>query len=81
LIPGVVGNDRSVTEDSLEGGLLKYPQYTRPRSFMDLEVPPVLLSGNHGVIEAWRKAQMLKRTQEKRPDLWIQYQESLKQKS
>jgi len=81
LIPGVVGNDRSVTEDSLEGGLLKYPQYTRPRSFMDLEVPPVLLSGNHGAIEAWRKAQMLKRTQEKRPDLWIQYQESLKQKS
>ena len=78
LIPGVVGNDRSVSEDSLEGGLLKYPQYTRPRTFMDLDVPPVLLSGNHGAIEGWRRAQMLQRTQEKRPDLWSVYQESIK---
>ena len=81
LIPGVVGNDRSLSEDSLERGLLKYPQYTRPRSFMGLEVPPVLLSGNHGAIEAWRKEQSLKRTQEKRPDLWTKFQAEFKKGS
>lgn len=81
LIPGVVGNDRSLSEDSLEEGLLKYPQYTRPRVFMDLEVPPILLSGNHRAIEAWRQDQAQKRTQEKRPDLWSQYLEGLKKGS
>ena len=69
LIPGVVGNERSITEDSLERGLLKYPQYTRPREFMNKAVPEVLLSGNHGEIELWRRAQSIERTERKRPDL------------
>lgn len=69
-IPGVVGKEGSVTGDSLEGGLLKYPQYTRPREFQGREVPEVLLSGNHGKIREWREAQMRERTARKRPDLW-----------
>jgi tRNA (guanine37-N1)-methyltransferase len=69
LLPGVVGNERSLTEDSLEKGLLKYPQYTRPKEFQGLSVPDVLLSGDHKAIAAWRKDQMLKRTAAKRPDL------------
>jgi tRNA (guanine37-N1)-methyltransferase len=69
LVPGVVGNDRSVSEDSLEGGLLKYPQYTRPREYEGLAVPDVLLGGNHGEILKWRDAQRRSRTAKKRPDL------------
>ncbi len=74
FIPGVVGNDLSVSRDSLEPGeggkpLLKYPQYTRPREFQGREVPEVLLGGNHGEIERWRRAQSLERTRRKRPDL------------
>ncbi|OFZ00434.1 MAG: tRNA (guanosine(37)-N1)-methyltransferase TrmD [Bdellovibrionales bacterium GWC1_52_8] len=70
LLPGVVGNDRSLTEDSLERGLLKYPQYTRPREFQGREAPGVLLGGDHKQIAEWRSQQMLERTQRKRPDLW-----------
>lgn len=70
LLPGTVGNDRSLTEDSLENGLLKYPQYTRPREFQGLSVPEILLSGDHGAIHSWREERMLERTQKKRPDLW-----------
>jgi tRNA (guanine37-N1)-methyltransferase len=69
LVPGVVGNADSISEDSLEGDLLKYPQYTRPRVHEGLEVPEVLLSGDHGRIKAWRDEQRLKRTKERRPDL------------
>ncbi len=69
LIPGVVGNSRSLTEESLENGLLKYPQYTRPRIFKDLSVPEVLLKGDHSAIAEWRHAQRLERTIKKRPDL------------
>ncbi len=69
LIPGVVGREESVQNDSLEGGLLKYPQYTRPREFQGLEVPGVLLEGNHQAVAAWREAQMKERTARKRPDL------------
>lgn len=69
LVPGVVGNERSLTQDSLEGGLLKYPQYTRPRDFQGLSVPDVLLGGDHGAISRWRQAQMKERTARKRPDL------------
>jgi tRNA (guanine37-N1)-methyltransferase len=74
LISGVVGNDLSVTRDSLEsdeGGqtLLKYPQYTRPREFQGLAVPEILLGGNHGEIDRWRRAESLSRTRRKRPDL------------
>lgn len=76
LIPGVVGNERSVTQDSLENGLLKYPQYTRPREFQGLAVPDVLLSGDHGAIQEWREQQMNEVTQQKRPDLWRKLQTS-----
>ncbi len=70
LLPGVVGKQRSLTEDSLENGLLKYPQYTRPRVFQDLNVPDVLLSGDHAKIAQWRENQRRERTQRKRPDLF-----------
>jgi tRNA (guanine37-N1)-methyltransferase len=69
LIPGVVGNPESLTEESHEDGLLEYPSYTKPASWRDLEVPPVLLSGNHGAIAAWRREQQLERTRRVRPDL------------
>ena len=69
LLPGVVGNARSLSEESLEKGLLKYPQYTRPRSFRGKEVPPILLGGDHQAIRAWREAQRIERTRRKRPDL------------
>jgi len=72
LIPGVVGKDESIKNESFSDpmeGLLEYPQYTRPSVFNDLEVPEILLSGHHGQIEAWRREQSLKRTRAKRPDL------------
>ena len=78
LIPGVVGNAESVSRDSLEGGLLKAPQYTRPAEFLGKKVPDVLLSGNHAKIEAWRKAEAESRTRLKRPDLWTQFEQAQK---
>lgn len=68
-IPGVVGDDQSVTSDSLANGLLKYPQYTRPEALDGKSVPKVLLSGHHDQIETWRKKASLGRTWRKRPDL------------
>ncbi len=73
LIPGVVGNERSLSDESLENGLLKYPQFTRPREFQGQSVPDVLLEGDHGAIQRWRETQMKERTREKRPDLWEAY--------
>ena len=70
LIPGVLGNDESNVEESMEDGLLEYPHYTRPRSFRDLDVPSVLLSGNHRNIADWRRKQSLERTRMRRPDLF-----------
>jgi len=78
LIPGVVGNERSLTEESLEKGLLKYPQYTRPREFLGRSVPDVLLGGDHEAIAAWRQGEMERRTAEKRSDLWDLYSAALK---
>ena len=69
LIPGVLGGERSNLEDSFEGGVLEYPQYTRPRVFQGEEVPAVLLSGDHEKIRLWRRTESLKRTLERRPDL------------
>ena len=69
LVPGVVGSEDSVSEDSLTTGLLQHPLYTRPPSYRDAEVPPVLLSGNHGEISRWRRRQSLLRTLQRRPDL------------
>jgi tRNA (guanine37-N1)-methyltransferase len=69
LIPGVLGGERSSQEDSFEEGLLEYPHYTRPRIFEEKEVPPILLSGDHEKIRRWRRAESIRRTIEKRPDL------------
>jgi tRNA (guanine37-N1)-methyltransferase len=69
LIPGVVGNPESLVEESHELGLLEYPSYTKPAEWRGLQVPPVLLSGNHGAIAAWRQEQSLERTRAHRPDL------------
>ncbi|MHA6667585.1 tRNA (guanosine(37)-N1)-methyltransferase TrmD [Homoserinimonas sp. A447] len=69
LIPGMVGNPESLVEESHEDGLLEYPSYTKPAEWRGLEVPPVLLSGNHAAIAAWRRAQQLDRTREVRPEL------------
>ncbi len=69
LIPGVLGDATSLREESFTKSLLEAPQYTRPRIFRKMEVPPVLLSGDHAKIERWRQEQALKRTRERRPDL------------
>lgn len=69
LQPGVLGDEMSAVDESFSSGLLEYPQYTRPADFRGLKVPDVLLSGNHGAVDAWRAEQALKRTQERRPDL------------
>ncbi len=69
LLPGFVGNPDSLVEESHQSGLLEYPVYTKPAVWRDREIPPVLLSGNHGEIAAWRHAQSLRRTTERRPDL------------
>ncbi|MCR5183510.1 MAG: tRNA (guanosine(37)-N1)-methyltransferase TrmD [Opitutales bacterium] len=68
-IPGVLGEENSLTGDSFNDRLLSYPQYTRPEIFRGMPVPPVLLSGNHAEIQRWRREQQLKKTQERRPDL------------
>jgi len=69
LVPGVLGNEASVDEESFSTGLLEYPQYTRPAEFRGWEVPEVLRSGDHARIARWRHAQALARTIERRPDL------------
>ena len=69
LIPGVLGNKRSHEEDSFSDGLLEGPSYTKPRVWRDLEIPEVLTSGNHGLVDKWRREQSLKRTFERRPEL------------
>jgi len=69
LVPGVLGDDDSSSNESFADGLLEYPQYTRPAEYMGHEVPDVLLSGDHGRIALWRRQQALRHTWEKRPDL------------
>jgi tRNA (guanine37-N1)-methyltransferase len=69
LIPGVVGDQASVTGDTFVSGLLDFPQYTRPAEFRGYAVPPVLLSGHHAQIQTWRREQALERTRRHRPDL------------
>jgi tRNA (guanine37-N1)-methyltransferase len=68
-LPGALGDEQSAVDDSFSRGLLEYPQYTRPREFRGMEVPEVLLSGDHARIEAWRREQALERTRRRRPDL------------
>ena len=69
LVPGVMGNETSAIDESFGEPLLEYPQYTRPQTFMGMEVPPVLLSGNHEEIRRWRRKESIRRTILKRPDL------------
>ena len=70
LVPGVMGNDTSATEESFSSGLLEYPQYTRPAEFRDHGIPEVLRSGDHARVDRWRHAQALVRTARRRPDLF-----------
>jgi tRNA G37 N-methylase TrmD len=69
LVPGVLGNDASATDESHVEGLLEYPQYTRPAEFRDALVPEVLRSGNHAAIARFRRKEALRRTRDRRPDL------------
>jgi tRNA (guanine37-N1)-methyltransferase len=69
LVPGVVGDEESVGRDTFAGGLLDFPQFTRPATFRGWEVPPVLLSGHHAEIARWRRREALARTLERRPEL------------
>jgi tRNA (guanine37-N1)-methyltransferase len=69
LLPGALGDDQSAVDESFSQGLLEYPHYTRPADFRGMKVPPVLLSGNHAAIAAWRREQALARTAQRRPDL------------
>lgn len=69
LVPGVVGRPESLETESFADGLLEYPQYTRPEVFRGMQVPSVLLSGNHAQIARWRRARSRERTRSRRPDL------------
>ena len=70
LVPGVLGQPDSLNEESFEDGLLEHPQFTRPRTFEGLDIPEVLLSGDHAKIAAWRRQMRDETTRERRPDLW-----------
>jgi len=70
LVPGVLGQAESLSEESFEDGLLEHPQFTRPRTFEGLEIPQVLLSGHHAQVAAWRQTERERATRERRPDLW-----------
>ena len=69
LIPGVLGSEESLENESFSSSKLEYPQYTRPEEFKGIKVPEVLLSGNHAEIDKWRKEQAVKRTKQRRPEL------------
>jgi len=73
LLPGALGKDESTHEESFSSGLLEYPQYTRPRAYRGMDVPEILVSGDHGRIEQWRAEQAAERTRLRRPDLWRKY--------
>jgi tRNA (guanine37-N1)-methyltransferase len=70
LLPGVVGTPASIAEESFTEGLLEYPHYTRPQNWEGRPIPEVLLSGDHGKVAAWRRAEAERLTRERRPDLW-----------
>lgn len=72
LLPGAVGAEESTEDETFTGGLLEYPQYTRPPDFRGMAVPEVLLSGHHEQIRLWRRAQSLRRTIQRRPDLLVE---------
>lgn len=68
-VPGVLGSEQSTEEESFSTNLLEYPQYTRPQNYMGMEVPEVLVSGNHGLVDKWRYEKALEITKKRRPDL------------
>jgi tRNA (guanine37-N1)-methyltransferase len=74
LVPGVMGTAASAAEESFADGLLEYPHYTRPAEWAGRRVPEVLLSGHHEAVAAWRQAEALRVTKERRPDLWAAYE-------
>ena len=76
LLPGVLGNEKSVEEESFENGLLEYPQYTKPQIWEEKTVPDVLLSGDHAKIKDWRLSQSEAITRDRRPDLWKKYKKN-----
>ncbi|MCY2953194.1 MAG: tRNA (guanosine(37)-N1)-methyltransferase TrmD [Planctomycetota bacterium] len=80
LLPGALGAVNGAADETFADGLLEYPQYTRPREFRGMNVPEVLLSGNHKLIAQWRLEQRRIRTQHRRPDLWQAYLRKEKQK-
>ena len=73
LLPGILGNENSIKDESFENGLLEYPQYTKPQIWEEKEVPNVLLSGDHAKIKHWRLSQSEAITRVRRPDLWQKY--------
>ena len=73
LLPGVMGKEASSAEESFAGGLLEYPQYTRPAVFEGRPIPDVLTGGDHAKVKAWRRAEAERLTRERRPDLWASY--------
>ena len=73
LLPGILGNENSIKDESFENGLLEYPQYTKPQIWEEKEVPDVLLSGDHAKIKHWRLSQSEAITRVRRPDLWQKY--------
>ena len=73
LVPGVLGQPESLSEESFEDGLLEHPQYTRPRTFEGRDIPDVLLSGHHAEVAKWRRRMREETTRERRPDLWSAY--------
>ena len=76
LIPGVLNRVESFEDETFENNLLEYPQYTRPREFEGIEVPDIILSGNHGKIDQWRLEKSEELNEERRPDLWEKYVET-----
>ena len=76
LIPGVVGNENSIIEETFENGLLEYPQYTKPQIWEEKTVPEVLLSGDHSKIKDWRLLKSEAITRDRRPDLWQKYKKN-----
>jgi tRNA (guanine37-N1)-methyltransferase len=81
LLPGVMGEPESGAEESFADGLLEYPQYTRPQLWEDQPIPEILISGDHGKIAAWRRAEAERLTKERRPDLWAAFLRRLRRGS
>ena len=78
LLPGALGAEDGAADETFTDGLIEHPQYTRPRDFRGMQVPDILLSGNHAAIRAWRLEQRKIRTRQRRPDLWSAYEAEAK---